>query len=85
LDNVSITALPSIPPVFYSLNMHGNAFALTWSAVPGQNHQLQYKTSLSDTNWVNLGGYITASNTTVSASDPIASNRQRFYRVVLVP
>jgi hypothetical protein len=85
LDNVSITALPSIPPVFYSLSMHGNAFALTWSAVPGQNHQLQYKTSLSDTNWVNLGGYITASNGTVSVSDPIGSNRQRFYRVMLIP
>jgi uncharacterized repeat protein (TIGR03803 family) len=73
------------PPVFQTATKSNNSFVLSWSAAQGQKYQLQYKTNLNSTNWFNLGSAITASGGTVSASDLIGSNAQRFYRVILLP
>jgi uncharacterized repeat protein (TIGR03803 family) len=61
------------------------ALAFAWSAVAGQSYQLQYSTNLISSNWINLGDAITATNGTMSASDAIGSDLQRFYRVILLP
>ncbi len=58
---------------------------LTWSAITGQNYQLQYAVDLSSANWTNLGNVIHATNGVVSVADVIGTNGQRFYRVVLSP
>ena len=40
---------------------------------------------VTQTNWTNAGGPVTATNTSATASDIIGPDRQRFYRVVLIP
>ncbi len=58
---------------------------LAWSIMPGQTYQLQYSTNLASAHWCNLGSPVIASNITASASDPIGSGSQRFYRIKLLP
>ncbi len=75
-----------LPLAFQKITQNGGSITLTWSAAAGQVYQLQYKTSLSSTNWINLNNAITASSSTVTASDTIVPGpAQRFYRVVLLP
>jgi len=73
------------PPEFHGPTTTPGNIHLTWSAVPGQNYQLQYKTSLSQTTWSNSGPAITATNSTAAASESIGPDRQRFYRAVWLP
>ena len=61
------------------------AIKLTWSTVSDQMYQLQFRTNLVQTNWINLGGVLTATSNTLSALDAIGPDRQRFYRVILLP
>jgi uncharacterized repeat protein (TIGR03803 family) len=73
------------PPVFQTVSQTNGALTLTWSAAPGQTYQLQYKSELASTNWLNLGDAIMATSPAVTASDVIGFNSKRFYRVVLIP
>jgi hypothetical protein len=69
--------------VVQSITQVSNAFSFSWSAVSGSVYQPQYKTNLLDTNWLSLGGPITATNSTATATDPAPADPQRFYRVNL--
>ena len=55
---------------------------VTWNSVAGLAYQVQYRTNIVQTNWLNLGPAITATNNTASVTDPVGSGVQRFYRVV---
>jgi uncharacterized repeat protein (TIGR03803 family) len=57
---------------------------LTWSAMQGQNYQVQYENALAPSGWNNLGGVLTATNSVMSALDPAPHGPARFYRVVLL-
>jgi hypothetical protein len=72
-----------ISPASQTATQSNGIATFTWSVIPGQQYQVQYGANLSSTNWVNLGDAHTATNTTVSVSDPVGSNSQRFYRVML--
>jgi len=48
-------------------------------------YQLQYNLDLATTNWIDLGSPVTATNNSVSTTDPTGPDAQRFYRVRLVP
>jgi len=72
-------------PVFQTARHANGALQLSWKATSGQKYRLQYKPALTATNWINLGALVTATNETLTASDPISTNSQRFYRVVLFP
>jgi hypothetical protein len=82
--NVNILVLPSSPPTIQAARQSSGSFALTWNATMNQTYQIQSTTSLTPANWMNLGGPITATNSTMSASLAIA-NVQQFYRVLLLP
>jgi len=72
-------------PVFQTI-VHSNAsVVLTWSAISGLTYQLQFKSELASTNWLNLGSPNAATGSIMTASDPSLSDTQRFYRVLLVP
>ncbi len=58
-------------------------FSLSWGANSGSTYQVQYKTNLAQTNWINAGGTILATNNTVSVSYPTQPDPKRFYRVVV--
>jgi len=83
----TVFRLYAIPPapVFQKVSRTNGLVNLVWSSVSGQIYQMQYSTNLARTNWTNLGNPTPATNTTMSASDLIGTNHQRFYRVVLLP
>ena len=72
-------------PVIQLAALAGGELTLNWSATPGQTYQAQSTTNLAAANWVNAGGAITATNSSVSASYGVGSASQQFYRIVLAP
>lgn len=65
-----------------TLTNKGGHWAASWSAAPGLAFQLQYKTSLTQSDWINLGSPIVATNSTVIVPDAGGGDPQRFYRVI---
>ena len=76
-------APPPAPPAFLSITQTNGTFSFTWSTVSCYTYQVQYNPDLTSTNWSNLGSASTATNGTMSASDSIGINLQRFYRVLV--
>jgi uncharacterized repeat protein (TIGR03803 family) len=74
-----------VQPVFQSALLTNGTVRLTWSAMTGKQYRLQYRTNLTAGAWLNSGGIITATNTSVTASEAMGSNLRRFYRAVLLP
>jgi len=72
-------------PVFEKVLRTNGVLDLTWSSIAGQSYQVQFSANLARTNWTNLGSPAAATNSTMTASDPIGTNAQRFYRVVVLP
>jgi hypothetical protein len=59
---------------------------LSWSTEYGALYQLQYATNLNQSIWSNIGGPISATNSTLGLeTDSNPADPQRFYRVVLLP
>jgi len=61
-----------------------NGVTLSWTAIPGLNYRVQYKTNLNEPAWIDLPGEFLATNNVVTVTDPIVS-WQGFYRLVLSP
>jgi hypothetical protein len=70
---------------FVKLEKTNNSFNLEWVTFPPHVYQLEYTTSLDQTNWINVGGPITATNYTTIVSNTVGTDRQRFYRNILLP
>ncbi len=83
MDDASVTAVP--PAIFQSANVTGGTINFAWSALAGLTYQLQYKTNLTQINWVNLGGPVTAAGATATTTDALGSNPQKFYRLLVQP
>jgi hypothetical protein len=83
MDNVTIGAV--IPPVIQPITLFPGGVDLTWNAFVNVSYQVQYKTSLTQPGWLDLGSPITASGSTVTISYPIGPDPVRFYRVGLLP
>jgi uncharacterized repeat protein (TIGR01451 family) len=88
-DNVASASLSVLgtnsAPLFSSVTQMGGTLLFTLNITMGQQYQLQYKTALNQTNWNDLGSSMTATNTSMSISDIVGADPQRFYRVVLLP
>ncbi len=74
-----------LPPVIRSIVASTNGATLTWSAVATQGYQAQYKSSLAQTNWTNLGSSLTAAGGTLQLTDVAPSAPQRWYRILALP
>ncbi|HWD19723.1 MAG TPA: choice-of-anchor J domain-containing protein [Verrucomicrobiae bacterium] len=83
LDDVVLTTLPNGPLAFQTVSQTNGQIQFTWNAAPGQDYQVQYKTNLSQTNWINLGPPLT--NAVLPYSDGLGPDTQRFYRVRTAP
>ena len=55
-----------------------------WSSVIGKTYRVAYKNALTDTNWTDLSGNITATGATCSWTDTTATATRRFYVVYAV-
>ncbi len=58
-----------------------NSFSVSWTTVAGQTYQLQYKTNLSQSVWLNLASF-TASNTNGVFVIATTNGPQQFFRVL---
>jgi subtilase family serine protease len=85
LDDISLAPIPV--PAFRAATKTFSAFNLTWGTMAGLVYQVQYTTNLVQTNWINLGKPLIATNgyLTVSDTNAIGSSPQRFYRVQVLP
>ena len=80
------TDLGSILRVITINSLNNGTKRLVWSASPGRTYRIQFKESVNDADWSELGASMTAVGTTASAVDESASaHPNRFYRVLLVP
>jgi len=87
LGREDISVVPIPVPAFRAATKTTSAFNLTWGTMAGLVYQVQYKTNLVQTNWINLGKPLIATNgnMTVSDTNAIRSSPQRFYRVQVLP
>ncbi|HXI85564.1 MAG TPA: hypothetical protein VNL17_15895, partial [Verrucomicrobiae bacterium] len=83
LDDVTVTPLPK--PQFLAVTRTNNTIRLTWSTMSGLVYQVQSSTSMNPTNWSNVGSTLTASGSSLFATNALGTATQRFYRVRLVP
>ena len=83
LDDVSVEPVP--PPVFQSVAVTHGAITFTWSAIANLSYQIQSAPSSGDLNWTNVAAPITATGTVMSASEPITTTPQQFYRIIVLP
>jgi Tol biopolymer transport system component len=59
---------------------------ITWRAIPGARYQVQYKSSLSQQEWSNIGDVITAERNEAAYPAVLGPTvLQRFYRITVVP
>lgn len=74
-----------LPPIAPAFNPSNGIFSFTWSAVSNAIYQLQSATNLVAPVWLDLGSPLTATSNSVTATDVIGADGQRFYRVRLWP
>jgi hypothetical protein len=84
IRTLAFTAVPP-PPVFQAVKLTQDTLYLTWSTEAGASYQLQYHSDLNSTNWTRLGGPLTATGPTLSATDCATNGPARFYRAVRLP
>jgi hypothetical protein len=85
LDDISVVPVPV--PAFRATTITSSTFNLTWGTMAGLVYQVQYETNLLQTNWINLGKPLIATNgnLTISDTNAISSSPQRFYRLIVLP
>jgi hypothetical protein len=57
---------------------------IIWSSTVGQTYRLQYKNTLTETNWHDVSPDLLASEPTTTATNLLGNATQRFYRVMRV-
>jgi hypothetical protein len=65
-----------------ALREPGQGATLAWFAQPGQNYRVEYKTSLTDSEWQEAAGSMTFIGGSARFTDAASPANQRFYRVV---
>lgn len=79
-DDGQLTVVPFANRLLnISTNIDGTP-ALFWSVVPGDSYSFEYKSNLTDAQWILLGNY-TPSGATLAVSDATITGGQRFYRL----
>ena len=81
LDDVAVTPIPT--PVLQAIATNDSAFQFTWNTLANVAYQVQYKTNLLQTNWIDLGTSIKAAASTTTETDNSNTDPQRFYRVIV--
>lgn len=85
-SNQAVACCTTFPaPSFTSTTYSNNLAFFKWSAIPGPNYQVQFRTNLTLGLWENLGSPIPGTNTTMGITDTVTNSPQRFYRVMVGP
>lgn len=84
LDDISLK--PTAVPHVRSVVQNHTALSFSFDTVSGSVYQAQYKTDLSQPDWINLGDPVTADSGSLTVTDTnTADFSQKFYRLILVP
>jgi hypothetical protein len=78
LDHLTVTDLRITD---FALSPPGNV-RLTWDAVSNLTYRVQYSSAPTGSPWNNLGGSITATGATASATVTMGSYAAHYYRVI---
>ena len=81
--NVLLGTAPP-PPRIASLSVSNQAALITWTSVSGQTYRVQYKDSLSDTNWLEAAPDLMATGPTTTTTNALGTASRRFYRMRLL-
>jgi hypothetical protein len=60
----------------------GQGPTISWPTRPGETYHVQFKNTLTEPNWQEVGGVITVIENWARLTDPASTAAQRFYRVV---
>jgi hypothetical protein len=73
------------PPLqFASVMPGGNGnMNFTFNSLPGQSYQLEYKNNLGDPQWTTTGSPVAGTGDTITLTDGMTTQPQRFYRLVV--
>jgi hypothetical protein len=83
LDNINVWPIPA-PNIRGFSSVANNAFSLSWNSLSNINYEVLSSTNLSSTNWTIVSTY-TATNSTLTVTNPIGPNGFLFYRVLRLP
>ena len=84
LDDVTVTPVP--PVGFISYAVCTNGFQLAWPSMAGLNYLVQYATDLTQSNWLDAGFVMAATNlSTFVDTNALLGSDPLFYRLVLLP
>jgi hypothetical protein len=82
-ETISIAVIAG--PVMITVQRTATTATVFWRTAPGKHYQLQYKNTLRDAAWTDLGPVLAATDFTTSEPDStIGTNNQRYYRVRLL-
>jgi hypothetical protein len=82
LDDVRVETVPA--PVLQSATLADSIITFTWSGIASLSYQVQSANDLINPRWTNVAAAMTAPGDLVSASEPISTASQQFYRVLLL-
>jgi hypothetical protein len=83
LDDVNVWPIPA-PNIRSFSSVANNAFSLTWNTLSNVTYEVECSTNLASTNWTVVNIY-SATNPTLSVTNPIGANPFLFYRVIQLP
>jgi len=82
-DDVAVTPVP--PVVFSTATVSNGNLQMSWNALAGLKYRVDYTTNLAAVNWQLLGNVTAATNACGLTDAGIATQSQRFYRLLLLP
>jgi hypothetical protein len=69
-----------IPPPVSNVEVTNGVLTITWRSIQNVTYRVQFKTSLTDGDWTDMPGDVTANGSTASKNDNVGGGA-RFYRV----
>jgi hypothetical protein len=85
-DTKTFSIFISGPPEFSTVNVGGDGqIHLSFVALPGRNYRVQFKNTLGDVAWTDLGETVAGNGSPVTVSDDATERPQRFYRLLALP
>jgi len=72
-------------PSFEAPTIVSGAIQLSWNSVSGVSYQMQYTSTLSPADWVNIGSSITATASSTTVFETLGTGSGGFYRVMISP
>ncbi len=84
-DAKTFAVIVAALPQFTGVGTAGGLVQISFSTLPGQNYQVQFKDHLADSVWLPAGGTVSGNGSSVVIYDDMTGSPQRFYRLLALP